>query len=146
MFLTEHGGLENGFMMVQYTAAALAAENKVLCHPASADSIPSSANVEDHVSFGATAARQAQQILSHVETIVAVELLTAAQGVDFRRRMTGQPAAKLGQGTAAAYTLIREYVPFIERDAIMAPHIEAVRKLVAEGRIKDVVESATGSE
>ncbi len=146
MFLTENGGLESGFMMVQYTAAALAAENKVLCHPASADSIPSSANVEDHVSFGATAARQAEQILAHVETIVAIELLAAAQGIDFRRRMTGRPDARLGRGTSAAYHLVREVVPFIEHDETLAPRIEAVRKLVAGGIIKDAVEAATGTQ
>ena len=89
MFLTRHGGLESGLMMAQYTAAALASENKVLAHPASADSIPSSANVEDHVSMGATAVRQAWQILEHVETIVAIELLCAAQGIDFRRQKRG---------------------------------------------------------
>ena len=141
MFLTARGGLESGFMMVQYTAAALAAENKVLCHPASADSIPSSANVEDHVSFGATAARQAEQILDHVETIVAIELLAAAQGINFRRRMTESPEAKMGQGTVLAYELIRQEVPFLEGDEVLAPHIEAVRKLVATGKIKNTVEA-----
>jgi histidine ammonia-lyase len=85
MFLTENGGLESGFMMAHYTAAALASENKVLAHPASADTIPTSANTEDHVSMGATAVRQMAQILEHVETIVAIELLCAAQGIDFRR-------------------------------------------------------------
>jgi len=145
MFLTARGGLESGFMMVQYTAAALAAENKVLCHPASADSIPSSANVEDHVSFGATAARQAEQILGHVETIVAIELLAAAQGIDFRRRLTAKPAAKMGQGTSLAYELIRKVVPFLEGDEVLSPHIEAVRKLVAGGIIKNTVEAISGS-
>ena len=145
MFLTEHGGLESGLMMVQYTAAALAAENKVLCHPASADSIPSSANVEDHVSFGATAARQAEQILAHVETIVAIELLTAAQGIDFRRQLSDRDGAKLGRGTAAAYELVRRATPFLEADEVLAPHIETVRQLVASGMIKDAVEKTTGS-
>jgi histidine ammonia-lyase len=145
MFLTARGGLESGFMMVQYTAAALAAENKVLCHPASADSIPSSANVEDHVSFGATAARQAEQILGHVETIVAIELLAAAQGIDFRRRLTEKPKAKMGQGTFLAYELIRKEVPFLEGDEVLSPHIEAVRKLVAGGIIKNTVEAISGS-
>ncbi|MCI0399563.1 MAG: histidine ammonia-lyase [Chloroflexi bacterium] len=140
MFLTEHGGLESGFMMVQYTAAALASENKVLAHPASADTIPSSANVEDHVSMGATAARQAGQITGHVETIVAIELLAAAQGADLRRRLTSQPAAPLGQGTAVAYGLIRQRVPFLEEDVFLAPYIEEVRQLVAAGTIKEAVE------
>lgn len=145
MFLTEQGGLESGFMMAQYTAAALASENKVLAHPASADSIPSSANTEDHVSMGATAARQTAQILDHVETIVAIELLCAAQGVDFRRRMTGREEAKLGRGTSEAYGLIRERVPFIEEDTVLAPYVEAVRRLVADGTIKEAVEEKLGS-
>ncbi len=144
MFLTENGGLESGFMMVQYTAAALASENKVLSHPASADSIPSSANIEDHVSFGATAARQAEKIIEHVETIVAIEIMTAAQGIDLRRRMTQTPDARLGKGTSVAYDLIREKVPFFENDIVLATPIESVRQLVCSGAIKEVVESALG--
>jgi histidine ammonia-lyase len=139
MFLTAHGGLESGLMMAQYTAAALASENKVLAHPASADSIPSSANVEDHVSMGATAVRQAAQILQHVETIVAIELLSAAQGIDFRREMMGGERS-LGKGTAVAYHLIRQHVPFLEHDTTLSPHIEALRHLVASGQIKEAVE------
>lgn len=142
MFLTEYGGLESGFMMVQYTAAALASENKVLAHPASADSIPSSANTEDHVSMGATAARQAGQILSHVETIVAIELLSAAQGVDLRRRQSGRSDMALGKGTRAAFELVRQRAPFIKHDELLAPHIESIRHLVAQGAIKEVVEAA----
>jgi len=141
MFLTEQGGLESGFMMAQYTAAALASENKVLAHPASADSLPTSANTEDHVSMGATAVRQTAQIIEHVETIVAIELLCAAQGIDFRRRLGGLPEARQGAGTAVAYDLIREQVPFIEEDVVLAPHIEAVRQLVASGTIKEAVEA-----
>ena len=140
MFLTRHGGLESGFMMAQYTAAALASENKTLAHPASADTIPSSANTEDHVSMGATAVRQLAQILEHAETIVAIELLCAAQGIDFRREMMGRPGARLGRGTSVAYELIRGKVPFLRRDEVLAPHIEAVRELVAAGTIKEAVE------
>jgi len=142
MFLTEQGGLESGFMMAQYTAAALASENKVLAHPASADSIPSSANVEDHVSMGPAAVRQAGQILQHVETIVAIELLLAAQGIDFRCREMGLSADCLGRGTAVAYNLIRDHVPFMTTDVVLAPHIEAVRRLAAGGMIKTAVEAA----
>lgn len=127
-------------MMAQYTAAALASENKTLAHPATADNIPSSANTEDHVSMGATAVRQMAQILDHVETIVAIELLSAAQAVDFRRQMMDRPSARLGEGTAIAYDLIRSQVPFLERDEVLAPHIEAVRELVAAGTIKETVE------
>jgi histidine ammonia-lyase len=142
MFLTEQGGLESGLMMVQYTAAALASENKVLAHPASADTVPSSANIEDHVSMGATAVRHTEQVLDHVETIVAIELLAAAQGIDFRRREKGVDV--LGAGTAVAYALIRQHVPFLRQDTVLAPHIEAVRKLVSTGAIKKAVEEALG--
>lgn len=140
MFLTEQGGLESGLMMAQYTAAALASENKVLVHPASADTIPTSANTEDHVSMGAAAVRQTEQILNHVETIVAIELLAAAQGVDFRRKVL--PQAQLGRGTAAAYQLVRSSVPFLEHDTFLAPYIEQVRQLVNNGTIKEAIEAA----
>ncbi len=133
-FLTRHGGLNSGFMLTQYTAAALATENKVLSHPASVDTIPTSANVEDHVSMGVTAGLQTRQINDNVERILAIELLAAAQGIDFRWEKLG-PAARLGQGTQPAYQLIREQVPFLERDAIMYPYIEAVRQLVADGQL-----------
>lgn len=143
MFLTHDGGLESGMMIAQYTAASLASENKVLAHPASADSIPSSANIEDHVSMGAAATRQLGQILDHVETIVAIELLTAAQGIDFRRQQMGNSGLlpSLGAGTAIAFDLIREKVPFLEHDVFLAPHIETIRQLVASGAIKDAVEA-----
>ncbi|MCP4361855.1 MAG: histidine ammonia-lyase [Chloroflexi bacterium] len=140
MFLTHDGGLESGLMMVQYTAAALASENKVLAHPASADSIPSSANIEDHVSMGATAVRQTAQILDHVETIVAIECFAAAQGVDFRRQVMGEDK-KLGRGTAVAYNLIRSQLPFLKDDTPLAPLIEQSRLLVADGTIKRAVEA-----
>ena len=143
MFLTKDGGLESGFMIAQYTAAALASENKVLAHPASSDTIPSSANVEDHVSMGATAVRHASDILDHVETIVAIELLAAAQGIDFRREVMGKDK-KLGRGTAVAYDLLRQYIPMLTEDTIMYPMMEKVRQLVASGEIKDAVEAVVG--
>ncbi|WP_129676400.1 histidine ammonia-lyase [Candidatus Chloroploca sp. Khr17] len=140
-FLTSEGGLNSGFMLVQYTAAALATENKILAHPASVDTIPSSANVEDHVSMGMTAGLKTRTILDNVAQILAIELLAAAQGLDFRRQIVG-PQARLGRGTAAAYELIRQHVPFIERDTVMYPHIEAVRMLVADGSIVAAVTAA----
>jgi histidine ammonia-lyase len=133
-FLIKHGGLNSGFMLTQYTAAALASENKVLAHPASVDTIPTSANTEDHVSMGATAAWQARQIAANVERILALELFAAAQGIDFRREALG-PEARLGQGTAPAYELIRGHVPFY-------PHIEAVRELIASGALRQAVQEA----
>lgn len=141
MFLTEKGGLESGFMLAQYTAAALASENKVLVHPASADSIPSSANIEDHVSMGATATRQAEQILGHVEIIVAIELLSAAQGIDLQQR-SSEGSVPLGKGTASAYELIRQKVSFMAIDSVLSTPIEEIRLLVAAGRIKEAVEDA----
>src|SRR5207302_8394845 len=100
-FLTQQGGLNSGFMIVQYTAAALATENKVLAHPASVDTIPTSANVEDHVSMGVTAGLKLLNILDNVERILAIELMAAAQGVDFRKPTLG-PDAQPGCGTRAA--------------------------------------------
>ena len=128
----------------RYTAAALASENKVLAHPASADTIPTSANVEDHVSMGAAAVRQAMQILEHVETIVGIELLLAAQGIDFRCREMGADTSCLGEGTAVAYRLIREQIPFLDCDVVLSPHIESARRLVADGTIKRAVEERLG--
>jgi histidine ammonia-lyase len=146
MFLTQRGGLESGLMMAQYTAAALASENKVLAHPASADTIPTSANVEDHVSMGATAVRHAGQILEHVETIVAIELLLAAQGVDLRGQAMEIGVDGLGEGTAVAYGLIRGRVPFIDCDVALSPLIRQVKGLVAGGAIKRAVEERLGLE
>ena len=140
-FLTQAGGLNSGFMILQYTAAALVTENKVLSHPASVDTIPTSANVEDHVSMGVTAGLKLRDILYNVERILAIELMAAAQGIDFRRQDLGE-AARMGQGSAAAYALIRRHVPFIERDREMAGYIEAVRQIIASGAIADTVNSA----
>ena len=137
-FLTQHGGLNSGFMITQYTAAALATENKVLAHPASVDTIPTSANVEDHVSMGVTAGLKLRQINDNVERILAIELLAAAQGIDFRRQKLGA-AAQLGQGTRHAYALIRSHAPFIQEDQVLYPYIEAVRRLVADGSLVSAV-------
>lgn len=130
-FLTREGGLNSGFMIVQYTAAALATESKILSHPASVDTIPTSANVEDHVSMGVTAALKGRRINDNVERILALELMAAAQGIDFRRDVL--PDAKMGAGTASAYDLIRGHVPFIERDTALHRYMEAMQALVAQG-------------
>jgi histidine ammonia-lyase len=140
-FLTPNGGLNSGFMIVQYTAAALATENKVLAHPASVDTIPTSANVEDHVSMGCTAALKARAILDNVERILALELMAAAQGIDFRKQAIGTQA-HLGQGTDAAYRLVRELVPFIAADTVLYPYIEAVYRVVGDGSLVAAVQSA----
>jgi len=140
-FLTRQGGLNSGFMIVQYTAAALATENKVLSHPASVDTIPTSANVEDHVSMGCTAALKTHQILTNVEHILAIELLAAAQGVDFRRETIGINA-RLGRGTQPAYNLIRERVPFVERDTLLYGYINTVEALITSGALDTAIESS----
>ncbi len=130
-FLTEKGGLNSGFMIVQYTAASLATENKVLAHPASVDTIPSSMNVEDHVSMGVTAALKLTDIADNLEEILSLELFSAAQAIEFRKKATGKK--KLGRGTAEVFNKIREQVPFIEEDEVMYPHMEKVRNLVKNG-------------
>ena len=129
-FLTENGGLNSGFMIVQYTAAALATENKVLAHPASADTIPTSMNVEDHVSMGATAALKLRQVVGNFSKMLSLELFAAAQGIDFRKRNTS--VDKLGAGTQEIYDKVRKVVPFIEADEVMYPHIQAVSDLVTD--------------
>ena len=129
-FLTERGGLNSGFMMVQYTSAALTSENKSLAHPASVDTIPTSANVEDHVSMGPIAARHARQIAANTARVLALEVMMSAQAIDFRLRAT--PGASLGAGTRAAYDLVREVVPFLEKDEYLYPYITAVEELIKE--------------
>ncbi|MEQ1922533.1 MAG: histidine ammonia-lyase [Pyrinomonadaceae bacterium] len=129
-FLTECGGLNSGFMILQYTAAALCTENKILAHPASVDTIPSSANVEDHVSMGATGALKLRQVAENLETILSLELMCAAQGVDFRKKVLGANK-NLGNGTRDIYNRIRAAVPFIEKDEYLKDHIESVRAIVA---------------
>ncbi len=133
-FLTEKGGLNSGLMIAQYTAASLVSENKTLAHPASVDSIPTSANQEDHNSMGSIAARHCFQILKNVQKVIAIELLTAAQGAEFLKPL------KCGKGTSAAYKLIREKVKPIKRDRILFPQIESVIELVESGELLNEVE------
>ncbi|MFQ6065205.1 MAG: histidine ammonia-lyase [Candidatus Bathyarchaeia archaeon] len=133
-------GIHSGFMPAQVTAAALASENKALAHPASVDSIPTSANFEDFVSMGSIAARKATEILRNVETIVAIELLCAAQGVEFRG------SEKLGRGTRVAYSVIRKKVPMLKEDRVMSKDIEAVMELVRSGELVEAVEEAVSSK
>jgi histidine ammonia-lyase len=142
-FLTREGGLNSGFMLAQYTAAALATENKILSHPASVDTIPTSANVEDHVSMGCTAALKMRRINDNVERILAIELMAAAQAIDFRREELGS-GVRLGRGTAPIYELIRSRIPFIGSDTIMYPHIESARKLIDENLIVEAARKAVG--
>jgi histidine ammonia-lyase len=129
-FLTEHGGLNSGFMIVQYTAASLCTENKILAHPASVDTIPSSANVEDHVSMGATAAMKLRQVGENLELVLALELFCAAQGIDFRKKVLGDK--QLGKATGPWYDAIRKSVPFLPEDTYMKDFIDSVHQLVKE--------------
>jgi len=130
-FLTEYGGLHSGFMIVQYTAASLCTENKVLSHPASVDTIPSSANVEDHVSMGATSVLKLRQIVENLRTIIELELFCAAQGVDFRKKVIGDDK-KLGNGTGKIYEAIRSKVPFIESDTYMKKYMDDIHIIVSK--------------
>lgn len=128
-FLVKDKGLNSGFMIVQYTAASLVSENKVLAHPASVDSIPSSGNQEDHVSMGTIAARKALKIVSHARLVVGLEMLTAAQALDFRGANLLSPKLK------RTYETIRTFIPFIEKDTIMHPHIMMMDSLLKEEKI-----------
>ncbi len=136
-FLVKDGGLNSGFMIVQYSAASLVSENKVLAHPASVDSIPSSANQEDHVSMGTIAARKARQILDNARTVIALELLAACQAVDLRGC-----ADALSPATAAAYRALRSAAPMVEKDRIMQDDIQAAIALIADGTILRAAEDA----
>jgi histidine ammonia-lyase len=137
-FLVKDGGLNSGFMIAQYTAAALVSENKVLAHPASVDSIPTSANKEDHVSMGTIAARKCRDIVSNAEHVVAIELLCAAQGLDLFTNL------KPGNGTKAAYHTIRKHIAHLEEDRVLAEDIAAVRALMQTDVILNAVEKAVG--
>jgi histidine ammonia-lyase len=133
-FLVKHGGLNSGFMITQYAAAALVSENKILAHPASVDSIPSSANQEDHVSMGTIAARKARDIIRNAERVVATEILAACQAIDFREEYT------LGKGTEVAYETVRGTVNFIDNDVVMYKEIDKVTKLLRSGELANKVE------
>ncbi|HKI58178.1 MAG TPA: histidine ammonia-lyase [Trueperaceae bacterium] len=135
-FLAEQGGLQSGLMVSQYTAAALVSENKVLAHPASVDSIPTSANQEDHVSMGTHACRKARSVLENVLWVVAIEVVSAAQGLDFRR-----PLAP-GRGVAAAHAAVRALVPHLDHDRLLAPDLERVRTAIMNGTLAGAVADA----
>lgn len=133
-FLVKHGGLNSGFMITQYAAASLVSENKVLAHPASVDSIPSSANQEDHVSMGTIAARKSREIVGNVRRVLATEMLAACQAIDFREGL------KLGKGTQKAYDVIREKIDFIEKDKIMYKELSKCEELIKNKSIIEKVE------
>ena len=140
-FLAADSGIDSGMMIYQYTAAALASENKVLAHPASVDSIPTSANQEDHVSMGSIAARHARAVLGHVEAILAIELLVAAQALDLR--MAGPDGAAPGAGVAEALGRLRERVRHLEGDREPGPDLAAATAIVHEGALADLAGGMT---
>jgi len=132
-FLTKHSGLESGFMLPQVTAAALVSENKVLAHPSTVDSIPTSANQEDHVSMAPYAGRKLLDIIENVEIVLGIELLCAAQGIDLKEGL--QPAEHL----QPAYALIREHVPEYTEDRVHSKDIEAATHLIRSGELVNTV-------
>ncbi len=137
-FLTEKEGLDSGFMVAQYTAAALVSENKVFAHPASVDSIPTSANKEDHVSMGMAAALKARKIFENASYVIAIELLCSAQGLDFRKPL------KAGTGVEAAYKLVRSKISHLKDDRILHPDINEARDMVIRGEVLSAAEKAVG--
>ncbi|MCF6156500.1 MAG: histidine ammonia-lyase [Candidatus Brocadia sp.] len=137
-FLIKDAGLNSGFMIAQYTAAALVSENKVLAHPASVDSIPTSANKEDHVSMGTIAARKCREVLKNAEQVISIELLCAAQAMDLFTNL------KAGMGTMEAYRLIREHITHMEQDRIVSDDVNTMYKLIHEGKILNAVENKIG--
>lgn len=136
-FLTRQGGLQSGFMIAQYTAAALASENKILASPASVDTIPSSANQEDHVSMGTIAARKLAQVVEHSRQVVAIELLCAAQAVDLHLEQRGltDPRRHLGRGTWPIYQQVRDRIPGLTADRELAPDIQAIAEILRAGNV-----------
>jgi histidine ammonia-lyase len=137
-FLTTDSGLNNGYMIVQYTAAALVAENKILCHPASVDSIPSSGDQEDHVSLGMTSALKFEDVLRNAQTVLGIEALCAAQAIDLLAPL--QP----GVGTRKGYDVVRGFTPRLDRDRYLAPEIEASARAVKAGQFAAIVRDQGG--
>ncbi len=132
-FLVEKGGLNSGFMIAQVTSAALASENKSLAHPASVDSLPTSANQEDHVSMAAFAARRLTEMADNTAGILAVELLAACQGLDFRKPM------KTSEPLEEAKARVRNVVPFYDKDRYFAPDIRMVKEIIQSGGFSDLL-------
>lgn len=137
-FLTPDPGLHSGMMIAQVAAAALASENKSYAHPASVDTIPTSANQEDHVSMGVTAAHKARAIVTNVERVLAIEILCAAQGREFHAELSA------GDGAAALRSAVRRDVPKLDADRYLARDIEVVVERILDGSLTQAVEAATG--
>jgi histidine ammonia-lyase len=138
-FLTPEGGLQSGLMLAQVTAAALASENKVLAHPASVDSLPTSANKEDHVSMGAHAARKAARVVANVRRILGIEALAACQALEFLKPLTSS------RPLDAAYRALRGRIAAYDRDRLLAPELEAAAELVGSGALLAAAEAVCGT-
>jgi histidine ammonia-lyase len=138
-FLTGDGGLRSGLMIAHVTAAALASENKVLCHPASVDSIPTSANQEDHVSMGVTAAHKAARVVANVRRILAIEAIAACQALEFHRPLTTSAALE------AVHQAVRARAAAYDRDRVLSPEIEAVAEWVRLGGLSTAAEAVCGT-
>lgn len=132
-FLVQNPGINSGFMIVQYSAASLVSENKILAHPASVDSIPSSANQEDHVSMGTIGARKATEILKNTRQVIAMEIMAACQAIDLR----GDNG--LGKKTKRAYNKVREYIPFIKDDEIMYHLLHTMNDLLESDELYEYI-------
>jgi histidine ammonia-lyase len=137
-FLAVGSGLHSGFMIAQVASASLVSENKVLCHPASVDSIPSSAGKEDHVSMGSVSARKLRDVVLNVKNALAIEIMTAAAGLDQRRPLLPS------RGVRAVHHALREFVPVMTEDRPLYRDIEAVSALVANGALVRAAEGAVG--
>ncbi len=137
--LMKDTGVNSGFMIPQYTAAALVSENKVLCHPASVDSIPTSLGQEDHVSMGSISAFKLLGVMRNVQRVLAVELLTAGQALDFRAPL------KPGRGAEVAYQALRERVAHAEEDYEVRSDLEICADMLSSGELAHAVESDIGS-
>jgi histidine ammonia-lyase len=130
-FLTTKGGVQSGMMIAQYNSASIVSENKVLCHPASVDSIPTSGNQEDHNSMGSIAAQKAWKVVQNSISVISIELLCAAQAIEFHRPL------KTSERLERVMATVRAKVPFAETDRVLYKDIAAVRILVAQGAVLD---------
>jgi len=137
-FLTREAGVNSGLMMAHVTAASLVSENKILCHPASVDSIPTEANQEDHVSMGPIAARKARLVVEHARRVLAIEILSACQALDFLAPL------RPGRGARAAWEAVRSVVPFMETDRVIADDIGSVDRAISDGTVRAAAEKAAG--
>jgi histidine ammonia-lyase len=132
-FLTTTAGTSSGFMMLQVTAAALLAESRVLAHPASVDNVPTDGGKEDHVSMGMTAATKFRSLVENAELLTAIELVTAAEGLEYRKPL------KPGRGLRQAYDIVRAHVPRLEADRTMSPDIQAIAAAIRAGEFESIL-------